>query len=238
MWCGFHIKTIADLVFHLNDFRITFAYNSVKIENPEVTYNATKEVFIDNRVKIFRGDPATLTEISNQRKCYDYLLPKIIAREPMSLALIKEAHEITGMGTYDDNRFFELGERPGMFKKHDFVIGHHEAGSLPHEVEGDMTNLLGAINSTQNLNEPIKVLRTAAYFHMCFEYIHPFAGGNGLVGRTLMNYFLMIHNHPPLIVHDEDRAEYYEALEAYDENEAIDPLFNFFLRQLEKTWEI
>jgi Fic family protein len=224
------------LDLRLNHFRVQFAYNSAKIENPEVTYHTTREVFEDRQVKTFRGNPETLTEINNQRKCYDFLLPKIINREPITTALVKEAHEITTMGTYDDRRFFTLGERPGMFKKHDFVVGRGEAGSLPQEVEADINALLNEINIFNPSDAPDKTLKAAAYFHARFEYIHAFADGNGRVGRTLMNYFLLTHNHPPLIVYDEDRAEYYAALEAYDANEDIEPLYAFFLQQLEKTW--
>ncbi|MCL2373215.1 MAG: Fic family protein [Defluviitaleaceae bacterium] len=236
MWAGYNISTLTELDLRLNSFRVQFAYNSAKIENPEVTYHATREVFEGEVVKTFKGSPDTLTELSNQRKCYSFLLPKIIAKEPMTLGLIKEAHEITTMGTYDDRRFFELGERPGEFKKNDFVVGRNEVGSLPEEVEADLTSLIEEISTVQKLDDPAQILKAATYFHICFEYIHPFADGNGRVGRTMMNYFLMVHDHPPLVVYDEDRQEYYDALEQYSEEEDIEPLFIFFKQQLEKTW--
>ena len=236
LWKSYNITTAKDLDLRLNSFRVQFAYNSAKIENPEVTYHATREVFEDKQVKTFKGSPETLTEINNQRKCYTFLLPKIVAKEPITLSLIKEAHEITTMGTYDDRRFFELGERPGKFKQNDFVVGRNDVGSLPEEVESDLAELLTEISDIQNLSEPIKILKAATYFHMRFEYVHPFADGNGRVGRTMMNYFLMSNNHPPLIVYDEDRDIYYESLEHYSTSEDIEPLFNFFLYQLEKTW--
>jgi len=78
----------------------------------------------------------------------------------------------------------------------------------------------------------------AAYFHARFEYIHPFADGNGRVGRTLINYFLMLQNHPPLIIHDEDKAVYYDALAAYDNLKDIEPMAAFLKRQTERTWEM
>jgi len=138
-------------------------------------------------------------------------LPKIIAKEPLTLSLIKEAHEITTMGTYDDRRFFELGERPGEFKINDFVAGRNDVGSLPGNVATDLTELLAELEDIQTLTEPIKILKAATYFRVRFECIHPFADGNGRVGRTMMNFLLMSHNHPPLIVYDEDRDIYYSA---------------------------
>jgi len=46
----------------------------------------------------------------------------------------------------------------------------------------------------------------------------------------------MTHGHPPLIVYDEDRHDYYEGLRKYDEDEDLEHLYEFFIRQLIKTW--
>ena len=81
------------------------------------------------------------------------------------------------------------------------------------------------------------ILKAAAYLHANFENIHPFADGNGRVGRTLVNYFLMINDHPPLIVYEEDKRLYYECLQKYDESEEIKPLYEFFKYEIEKTWD-
>ena len=51
-----------------------------------------------------------------------------------------------------------------------------------------------------------------------------------------MNYFLVLHNHPPIIIHEEDRRAYFEALEAWDSNQNLDMLRNFLITQTEKTW--
>lgn len=52
-----------------------------------------------------------------------------------------------------------------------------------------------------------------------------------------MNYYLMIHNHPPLIVYDEDKRLYYECLQKYDETEDLKSLYEFLKFETEKTWE-
>ena len=56
-------------------------------------------------------------------------------------------------------------------------------------------------------------------------------------GRLAMNYFLVMHNHPPVIIHEEDRMAYYDALEAWDLNQNLDSLRDFLRSQTEKTWE-
>ena len=54
------------------------------------------------------------------------------------------------------------------------------------------------LSEIQNISRQ-DTLAAAAYFHAAFESIHPFADGNGRTGRLLLNYFLVINNHPPLI---------------------------------------
>lgn len=80
-------------------------------------------------------------------------------------------------------------------------------------------------------------LTAAAYFHAKFENIHPFTDGNGRTGRLLMNYFLVRHRHPPIVIHEEDRKGYYEALEAWDSRQELEPLCKFLREQTGKTWE-
>jgi hypothetical protein len=47
----------------------------------------------------------------------------------------------------------------------------------------------------------------------------------------------LINNHPPLIVFEEDKRLYYECLQKYDETEELNPLYEFFKYETEKTWK-
>ncbi len=233
LWQQYAIGTEADIDLRLDSFRILFAYHSGKIENPEISYHDTREIFENGRVVNFTGSPRTIFEQRNQKLCYDFLKPRIIARKPITIALIKETHAILTAGTYDETRYIQQGERPGAFKKHDYVTGMEEVGSLPEDVEHDMQELLATLQELAG-KDPLK---TATYFHVRFEYIHPFADGNGRVGRTLLNYLLMTRDHPPLIVYDEDKRDYYAALEQYDRNEDYQPMYAFLKKETIRTWE-
>ena len=83
---------------------------------------------------------------------------------------------------------------------------------------------------------PEKVLTAAAWLHCNFEYIHPFADGNGRAGRTVMNYYLMLRDLPPVIIFEEDRKLYYEALAVFDASEKVDGMVSFLKDELVKTW--
>lgn len=233
LWQSFDIVSPADLDKYLHNFRILFAFHSGRIENEEITYFDTREIFENGKVVAFTGNPRTVMEQQNQKMCYEFLKEKIINKEPLSLELVKEVHRILTAGTYDEHRYIINRERPGEFKKHDYVTGIYQVGSPAEQVVNDLEELIAEVNAYTGTD----VLMAAAYFHANFEYIHPFADGNGRVGRTLLNYYLMINNHPPLIIFDEDKRLYYECLQKYDETEELKPLYRFLQYETEKTWE-
>jgi Fic family protein len=233
LWQSYKIISVEDLDKYLNNFRILFAYNSGRIENEEITYHDTREIFENGKVSNYTGNPRSLFEQQNQKLCYELIKDKIICKEHISLQLVKEVHKVLTSGTYDEGRYIKNGERPGEFKKHDYVTGLLEVGTSAANVEGDLSDLINEVNQYSSND----ILKVAAYLHALFEYIHPFADGNGRVGRILLNYYLMINNHPPLIVYDEDKRLYYEALQCYDEKEDLKPLYEFLKYQVEKTWE-
>jgi Fic family protein len=233
MWQDFRIDSEQALDLRLENFRILFAYNSGKIENNEITYHDAREIFENGKVLNFTGDPRSVMEQQNQKLCYEFLKGRITAGEPITIDLILEIHRILTSGTYDEKRYIERGERPGEFKRHDYITGIHEAGSEPGMVYSDLDDLLTEIRRYGGED----ILTAAAYFHARFENIHPFADGNGRVGRTLLNYFLLIHGEPPLIIYDDDKDIYYKALERYDAEEDIAPMRGFLIVEIEKTWK-
>lgn len=232
LWQSYAIANASDLDKYLDNFRIIFAYNSGKIENPGVSYHDTREIFENGKVTGYTGDTRAIFEQQNQKLCYEFLREKIIAKEPISVELIREIHRVLTSGTYDERRYVENGERPGEFKKHDYVTGIHEVGSPVETVATDMQELVDEINAYSGT----QYLRVGAYLHARFESIHPFADGNGRVGRTLLNYYFMINNQPPLVVYNEDKGLYYACLNKYDEQEALDSLEEFLKYEVEKTW--
>jgi Fic family protein len=229
-WQNKVVTNREELMAKLQNFRIVFAYNSNKIENPETTYHNTREIFENGKVINFTGDIRTIFEIQNQKECFDFLADKILNREPITKELILQTHEKLMKGCYDETRYLK-GERPGSFKKHDYVTGD-DVGELPENVESEIDFLCNELNENEGKN-PLKI---ATYFHLNFESIHPFADGNGRLGRTLLNYYLMIHDYPPTIIYNEDKDVYYMALEVFDKTGQINGFEKFLQEQTEKTW--
>ncbi|MBQ1453950.1 MAG: Fic family protein, partial [Ruminococcus sp.] len=211
---------------------VAFAYHSGKIENERITYHDTREIFEHDGVTSYTGDLRTLFEIRNAKEANELFLVSFNERRPIDDDLVKEFQYMLTQNTYDTRRF-QLGERPGEYKLHDYVTGKEEIGAAPEDVAEEIAELLAEL---QDISDD-KALIAAAYFHAKFENIHPFADGNGRTGRLLMNYLLVLHNHPPIVIHEEDRRAYFEALESWDSVQDLEPLIAFLKEQTAKTWQ-
>ena len=53
----------------------------------------------------------------------------------------------------------------------------------------------------------------------------------------MVNYYLMQHDHPPLVFFECNRDEYFAALDTYDVEEDLEPLEKFLRRMVEDTWK-
>ena len=232
IWQRRDITNDAELAEALNGHSVAFAYHSGKIENERITYHDTREIFEHDGVTSYTGDLRTLFEIRNAKEANELFLVSFNERRPIDDDLVKEFQYMLTQNTYDTRRF-QLGERPGEYKLHDYVTGKEEIGAAPEDVAEEIAELLAEL---QDISDD-KALIAAAYFHAKFENIHPFADGNGRTGRLLMNYLLVLHNHPPIVIHEEDRRTYFEALESWDSVQDLEPLIAFLKEQTAKTWQ-
>ncbi len=230
-WKEKKIETDAQLAEVLSGHSIAFAYHSGKIENDKITYNDTREIFEHDGVTAYTGDLRTLFEIRNAKLANELFLTSFGEKRRMDETLVKEFQKLLTMNTYDARRW-QLGERPGEYKKHDYVTGREEIGAAPEDVQEEMAELMDELQDLMQED----ALTAAAYFHVKFENIHPFADGNGRTGRLAMNYLLVMLGHPPIVVHEEDRKEYYAALEAWDTKQNLKVMISFLRSQTVKTW--
>lgn len=232
-WRTKNLSNVADLETALDNFSIIFAYHSGNIENPEITYHNTREIWENEQIVNFTGNVRTIFEIQNQKICYEYIKVPIIEKIPITPELIKTIHKLLTSGTYDQRRY-ERGERPGEYKKHDYVIGTNDQGAPPEDVPLEIEELCDELTDIPDTGE--NIIKVAAYLHCKFENIHPFADGNGRVGRTLMNYYLLTHNYPPLVVRTETKDIYYKALDHYDQTGEIDLFVKYIKDESIITW--
>jgi len=62
----------------------------------------------------------------------------------------------------------------------------------------------------------------AAYAHFCLVAIHPFADGNGRVARALASTYLCRAAGVPLVIFDDQKREYFDALREADHGRFVD----------------
>ena len=235
-WRKLHITNAAELATALNGYVIHFAYHSGKIENDSITYNDTREIFEHDGVVNYTGDLRTLYEIRNAKDASNFVLDAFENRRPLYINFIRDLQYQIAKNTYDERRW-KVGERPGTFKKNDYIVGRFDTGTAPEDVEAELDALLSEAHAIQPETKE-QSLTVAAYLHAGFEHIHPFSDGNGRTGRLLMNYYLLLANHPPMVIHNEDKNLYYKSLEAYDVQDELEPLKLFLQAEIVKTWDI
>ncbi|KFM79166.1 Adenosine monophosphate-protein transferase FICD-like protein, partial [Stegodyphus mimosarum] len=120
----------------------------------------------------------------------------------------------------------------GTFRKTQVFVGEHSPPPASH-VPSLVQDLVEWLQSETQLH-PVK---KAALAHYKLVYIHPFVDGNGRTARLLMNLILMQAGFPPIIIHKQDRAFYYNTLQLANEGD-IRPFVRFIAQCTESTLDV
>ena len=147
-------------------------------------------------------------------------------KEHISIDLIKKIHKIV----FKNSKKFAGNFR----KKGEEVVVMGSDGKIVHEGASQprINHLLKELIKwyEENKNKYPGIL-LGAVIHNQFENIHPFADGNGRVGRILLNNILIKHNLPPINIDLKNRQEYYESLQAFDKQGDLKPTINLFMKE-------
>lgn len=104
----------------------------------------------------------------------------------------------------------------------------------PKLVSREMEALCKAIKEMEE--ESINPIVIAAWSHMEFLKIHPFADGNGRVGRLIASTILMKYDLPPFVITHDTKDEYFKACKAAEgDKPALESLVNQIERSLSVT---
>lgn len=102
-------------------------------------------------------------------------------------------------------------DRPGSWRKTGVTVRGVRV-SLPSAIHADLQEWS---RSTKRRGANHAITRAAEH-HAWFERIHPFADGNGRVGRLLLNFLLLQQGYPPAVILAEKRRQYLQALRTAD----------------------
>ena len=87
----------------------------------------------------------------------------------------------------------------------DTLFGDHE------QLIARVPQLLRSTHSALDADQ-IHPMIIAGRFHGFYEYLHPFRDGNGRLGRLFANYILHLKGHPIVIIPQETKGTYIDAL--------------------------
>lgn len=197
-----------------------FAYNSNKIEGSRLTEEQTSQIWETKSIANIGNQGIKiddLVESANHFKCFDYILDTVNA--PVTEEYIKKLHSILKSGTSSETNPITP---VGRYKVVDNEVG--SIATVPVEyTEEAMIGLLMGYDMAKT-----KDLARIASFHANFERIHPFADGNGRVGRLIAFKECLNHGLIPFIVDDDNKLKYYKALAKSQESDDPSYLKDYF----------
>jgi len=200
-------------------FIANFTYESNAIEGNSLTLKDVAIVMFEDKT-IEGKELREIYETKNSRKVMDLMLKnkfKVTEKD------IIRMHKIL---------MKDIDSRTGYKKFPNYIIGSDVRLTLPEKVKEEMEDLILWYRESM---ESIHPLRVSALFHGKFEKIHPFADGNGRVGRFLSNVILMEHKYPPLIIRKTQRESYIKYLQDFHRGYTPN-LERFFLDKYKKTY--
>lgn len=238
----------ADVARAMQRLRLEWTYHSNAIEGNSLTYGETVALLMHGVTA--QGKPLKdHLDIRGHREALDYLDAFVQARESLTLAAIREMHNVLLGEPYESWAETAEGLRvrrtitPGQFKTQpNHVLTqtgevHHYA--RPDEVEPRMQALVDAIAATWSEIETgaMHPVRFAAHVHHEVAAVHPFDDGNGRMARLLMNLVLMRARYIPAVIRQERRPAYYGALASADAGDRA-PFEQFVADELATTMDL
>ena len=211
-----HVAEIAELVGRLTSTnqlsanptlrrtnRIRTIHGSLAIEQNTLTLEQVTAILNGKQVL---APPKDIAEAKNAYEIYE----RLDELDPYSVDDLLTAHGIMTRGLVDESGVFR-SKPVGVVDQEGHVL---HFGTLPQYVPDLVMELLDWVK-----NSDVHMLIRSCVFHYEFELIHPFADGNGRVGR-LWHTLLLSKWNPAFawlpvesIIHDRQQ-EYYEAINA------------------------
>jgi len=200
-------------------FIANFVFESNAIEGNSLTLRNYQEIIFEKRI----GKGADLREVYDAKNSYETFSWLFNIRKPLSEELIIEMHK---------KIMKNIDTRLGYKTVPNIILGKRIALCPPEQVKSEMEKLMAWYNENKDKIYPLEL---AFKIHHKFEKIHPFADGNGRVGRMILNYILLRAGFFPIIIRNNQRQKYLRTLEAADINKFI-PLMRFAIDRAKTTY--
>ena len=203
--------------------RIRTIHSSLAIEHNSLSLEQVTAIIDGKRIL---GNPVEIKEVKNAYTTYEMML----TLDPFSVDDLLKAHEAMMKELISENGRFRSGG-VGVFNGKALVHMAPPANMVP----GQIQDLFSWYKASE-----IHPLIRSAIFHYEFEFIHPFADGNGRVGRMWHSLLLGRWNEIFYWLPVEDlirsrQEEYYKALGKSDRDADSSAFVEFLLQVILDT---
>ena len=184
--------------------RIRSIHSSLAIEQNTLSLDQVSDVIGGKRVL---GPPQDIREVKNAYKAYEY----ISGLDPYSVKDLLLAHRLMMEGLVKEAGMFRSGN-VGVYDGDRLI----HAGTSSRYVPELVAQLMAWLKKSK-----YHPLVKSCIFHYEFEFIHPFADGNGRIGRLWQSLILQKWNDiftwlPVETLVHENQEEYYRVLKLAD----------------------
>ena len=200
--------------------QIDLAYHSNKIEGSTLTKEQVTYLFDKNEV-VSDDNGSGLQPMddfvvaNNHFKAFNLMLDTL--DQPLSADIIKSFHRVlfSGIRKLDDPNF-TLGDWKTIPNFIQYANTELVETVSPDKVNQRLLDLL-----ERYFEKDQSLLFTHTDFHYRFEAIHPFADGNGRVGRLILFRETLKNGLVPPIIPESFRRDYLKALAVYPEDDFV-----------------
>ena len=240
-------------------FMLEFNYNSNHIEGNTLTYGQTELLLLFGRV-VGEAKMKDLEEMKAHNVCLKMTIAEAGEKDrPLTESFIRILHQTMLREDYTVYRHLPGGVNTsyvvhaGCYKtRPNSVItptGERFEYASPEETPALMADLIQWYNQAE-ADGKLTPVELAALFHYRYIRIHPFEDGNGRIARLLMNFILLRHGYPMIVIRSKNKKAYLEALGKADKNvgpvpsdganatlEQAQDFVNYITKQVEQTLE-
>ena len=192
-----------DMVADLRaDMVLRYTFHSNAIEGNTLTLMETK-VVLEDGVTIGGKSMREHLEAINHKEAIGFLEEVVGDVRGLDERTLKDLHQLVLRGIADD---------AGRYRTRNVIISG--AGHTPPDALHVQERMDAFFRWYADAAARLHPVELAARVHADFVVIHPFTDGNGRTARLLMNLELMRAGFPTVIIPVEQRAAYYENLDA------------------------
>ena len=206
-------------------FTIDFNYNSNHIEGNTLTYGQTEILLLFGKI-IGEAEFRDVQEMTASNVGLKMMAEEAAVKTmPLSQNFIRTLHKTLLREDYTVYHNLPGGVttsyviHAGQYKtRPNSVItryGDRFDYATPEETPSLMTDLVDWYNQAEGEGK-LSPIELAALFHYRYIRIHPFEDGNGRIARLMVNFILMRHDYPMIVVRSRKKQDYLEALHKTD----------------------